>query len=142
MPLLCRLRSKPVSYLQAAFCLHGEVTKLPVYSRPHLLLCCQNGEGSPRCQAFCRCAERLVRRPITPGTRGRTIWTIRGLICISGQQFQGRRGFGDADRDPRMCPFLCGEMKGGEGGGGRGVCLCVCECVWKRRKIGSLPKSG
>lgn len=134
MPLLCRLRSKPVSYLQAAFCLHREVTKLPVYSRPHLLLCCENGEGSPRCQAFCRGAARLDRCPITPGARGYTIWTIRELICISGQQFQGRRCFGDADRDLRMCPFLCREMKGGTWEEG-GECVRVCLEKEENRKF-------
>lgn len=62
---------------------------------------------------FCWCAEYLDRCPIPPGARSYTIWTIRGLICISGHQFQGRRCFWDGNHDLRMWPSLCREMKGG-----------------------------
>lgn len=48
-----------------------------------------------------------------------------GSFAYQGNSFRDAGAFGDADRDPRMCPFLCGEMKGGGHGGGRGVCLCV-----------------
>lgn len=89
MPLLCRFRSKPVSYLRAAFCLHREVTKLVVYWRPHVLLCCENGEGSPRTPTSADAHNTLSAAQSRQAHAVTQHGPSRVLVCISGQQFQG-----------------------------------------------------
>lgn len=104
MPLLCRFRSKPVSYSQPAF---SSAQRSSSARRFFALPCCAllGGWGrQPNHAGFCCCAEHLERCPITPGAHHYTMPIIQGLICISGHQSQGRRRcFGDGKRPTVGC---------------------------------------
>lgn len=131
MPLLCRFRSKSVSYLRAAFLsahrsysIHFTFIRAPLFS----------------------IVVKLGRQPSTPAfadvqntltaAQSRQVHAVTqcgpsvGSFAYQGTGF--RCCFWDGNRDLRMCPFLCREMKGWGGLGG----------VWTRKKRGSTPKSG